>query len=71
VPKNLPAASPLPNSGADSGAKTDQWIQLESKQDLRFTTAGESGKYQLMPMYQIGDQRYSVYWQMQALKKQT
>jgi DUF1680 family protein len=71
VPKNLPAASPLPNSGADSGAKTDQWIQVESKQDLRFTTAGESGKYQLMPMYQIGDQRYSVYWQMQALKKQT
>jgi DUF1680 family protein len=71
VPKNLPAASPLPNSGADSGAKTDQWIQLESKQDLRFTTAGESGKYQLMPMYQIGDQRYSVYWQMQTLKKQT
>jgi DUF1680 family protein len=71
VPKNLPAASPLPNSGADSGAKTDQWIQLESKQDLRFTTVGESGKYQLMPMYQIGDQRYSVYWQMQALKKQT
>ena len=71
VPKNLPAASPLPNSGADSGAKPDHWIQVESKQDLRFTTAGESGKYRLMPMYQIGDQRYSVYWQMQAPKKQT
>jgi hypothetical protein len=71
APKNLPAASPLPNSGADSGAKPDHWIQVESKQDLRFTTAGESGKYRLMPKYQIGDQRYSVYWQMQAPKKQT
>jgi hypothetical protein len=71
VPKNLPAASSLPESAADSGAKTHQWIQVESKQDLRFTAAGESGKHQLMPMYQIGDQRYSVYWQMQSLKKQT
>jgi hypothetical protein len=39
--------------------------------ELRFTAAGESAKYKLMPMYQIGDQRYSVYWQMQNPKKQS
>lgn len=71
VPKNLPAASPLPKSTVGSGAKTDQWIQIDSKQDLRFTAAAEGGKHQLMPMYQIVDQRYSVYWQMQNLKEQS
>jgi hypothetical protein len=71
VPKNLPAASPLPKAAATPDANTKQWIQVESAPELRFTAAGESAKYQLMPMYQIGDQRYSVYWQMQSPKKQS
>ena len=71
VPKNLPAASPLPKVAAETDAKTDQWITVDSKEDLRFTAAGESGKHQLMPLYEIGDQRYSVYWQMQGSKKQS
>ena len=65
-PKNLPAASPLPKVVATPDANTKQWIQVESPSELRFTAAGESAKYQLMPMNQIGEQRYSVYWQMQS-----
>ena len=71
VPKNLPAADPLPKVVADPDAKTDQWITVDSIEDLRFTAGEESGKHQLMPMYEIGDQRYSVYWQMQSPKKQS
>jgi hypothetical protein len=69
VPKNLPAASPLPNAAASSDAKTEQWIQVESPSEPSFTAAGESAKYKLKPLYQTSDQRYSVYWQMQSRKK--
>jgi DUF1680 family protein len=71
VPKNLPAASPLPKVAVTSDADVKQWIQVESQSKLRFTVTGESAKSQLMPMYQIADQRYSVYWQMESLKKQS
>jgi DUF1680 family protein len=70
VPRNLPAAAPLPKVADPPDANTKQWIQVESPSGLRFTAAGESAKYDLMPMYQIGDQRYSVYWQMQKPRKQ-
>ena len=71
VPKNLPAASPLPKAAAKSDATTKQWIQVESPSELRFTAAGESAKFQLMPMYEISNQRYSVYWQMQSPMKES
>jgi DUF1680 family protein len=69
APDNLPAPDPLPNAVTDPGVTTDQWVQAESKSELRFKAAGESAKYELMPMYQIRDQRYSIYWQMQGPKK--
>jgi uncharacterized protein len=71
VPKNLPAAASLPKIPATSGAGTAQWIQVESPSELRFTAAGETTQHHLMPLYQIGDQRYSVYWQMQNPEKQS
>ena len=71
VPKNLPAASPLPKAAAAPDAKTKQWIQVESAPELRFTAAGEGAKLPMMPMYRIADQRYSVYWEMQSPKKQS
>jgi hypothetical protein len=43
--------------------RTDQWVQSESKSDLHFSVAGEGKKYDVMPMYRIRDQKYSVYWQ--------
>ena len=69
VPKNLPAAEPLPKVATDPEVRTDHWITVDSKEDLRFTAVGESAKHQLMPMCEIGDQRYSVYWQLQGPMK--
>ena len=71
VPKNLPPAAPLPKIAATPDADTKQWIQVESASDLHFTATGEGAKHRLMPMYQIADQRYSIYWQMQSPKKQS
>ncbi len=71
VPKNLPVASPLPKAAATLDANTKQWVQAESESGLRFTVAGEDAKYKVMPMYQIANQRYAVYWQMQSAKKQS
>jgi DUF1680 family protein len=70
-PKNQPVASPLPKIAAKPDANTKQWIQVESPSELRFAAAGDNTKYKLMPMYQISDQRYSVYWQLQSQKKQS
>jgi hypothetical protein len=71
VPKNLPAASPLPKAAAVPDANAKQWIQVESAPELRFTATGEGAKFPMMPMYRIADQCYSVYWQMQSPKKQS
>jgi DUF1680 family protein len=70
TPKNRPAPDPLPKVAATPDTALKEWIQVDSPLDLHFEAAGESAKYTLMPMYQIGDQRYSVYWQMQTAKKQ-
>lgn len=63
VPKALPPMSPLPKVASPIDADTKQWIQVESSSDLRFTAAGESTEYNVTPMYQVRDQRYSIYWQ--------
>ncbi len=63
-PEHLPAPDPLPKVSAGQDTNAPQWLQIESVSQLRFTAAGESAKYQLSPMYAIGDQRYSVYWKM-------
>jgi DUF1680 family protein len=68
-PKDLPSPDPLPKTPASSDAEMDRWIQIESKSDLRFRASGENTKYELMPMYQVRDQRYSIFWQMQNAKK--
>jgi DUF1680 family protein len=56
-PKDIPAADSLPKMGA---------IQVESAPELRFISEGTGAKCRLMPMYEIGDQRYSVYWQRES-----
>ncbi len=68
VPEHLPAPDPLPKAVAGPGVGPDQWVQTESKSELRFKTAGEGAKYELMPAYHIRDQRYAVYWQTENPK---
>ena len=69
APDNLPSPDPLPKTFADPGIGPDQWVQTESKAELRFKVAGEGAKYELMPMYQIRDQRYAVYCQIGNTKE--
>jgi len=71
VPKNLQPAVALPNAAAAASDDAKKWIQIEPGPELRFSSAGEGAKYNLVPMYQIDAQRYSVYWQMQSGKKQS
>jgi DUF1680 family protein len=63
APDNLPSPDPLPKTFAGPGIRPDQWVQTESKSELRFKVAGDGAKNQLIPMYQIRDQRYAVYCQ--------
>jgi hypothetical protein len=63
VPDNLPSPDPLPKTFASPGIGPDQWVQAESKSELRFKMAAEGAKYELVPMYRIRDERYAVYWQ--------
>ena len=41
APDNLPSPDPLPKTFADPGIGPDQWVQTESKAELRFKVAGE------------------------------
>ena len=72
-PKNVPSPDPLPKAPATRAASPETspetWIATESKADLRFQAKGEGAAYKLMPMYQIRDQRYSIYWQRQGATK--
>jgi len=70
APAKIPSSDPLPKAIAASNAKPEQWMQTESKSELRFKLAGDA-KQDLMPMYQIRDQRYSVYWQVENPKGQS
>jgi DUF1680 family protein len=69
VPEHLPSPDPLPKAVAAAGAGPEQWVQTESQSELRFRTTAEGAKYELMPMYQIRDQRYAVYWQIENPKE--
>jgi len=69
-PAKLPPPSPLPKTVAAPGTNADQWVQIESKSELRFSTSVDHESSALMPMYKIGTQRYSIYRQLQAPTKQ-
>jgi Uncharacterized protein conserved in bacteria len=66
--KELPPPDPLPKVAVELDTKTEQWVEAVSKSNMNFSVAGEGKKYQVTPMYQIRNQKYSIYWQM--LKKQ-
>ena len=61
MPEKLPNPAALPKV-ADAGKANAEWVTVDSKDDLRFTVKADSGALKLKPMYQIGDERYSVYW---------
>jgi uncharacterized protein len=67
-PKVIPPADPLPKIAAKAHSDASGWIHMDSAAELRFTAETKSGKFELAPSYRIGDQRYSVYWQLESQK---
>lgn len=71
APENLPAPEPLPKAPPQAAADPGSWVERQSKGELRFNAAGADTRYELRPLYQIQEQRYSVYWQTSSLPKKT
>jgi hypothetical protein len=71
APDKIPSPYPFPKAIATPGVKPARWVETESKSELRFKAAAEGSKYEVMPMYQIRDQRYSVYWQTDNPKEKS
>jgi len=69
VPKGLAKPDALPKVAADAGAGAAAWIKTERAGEMRFRAAGEGAEYDMLPMYEVRDQRYSVYWQLADGKK--
>jgi len=66
----LPAL-PMPKfeAGAESGnaAKSGvAWVKKGDEGELRFRTVNQARDFSLKPLYQVMDERYSVYWQRPA-----
>ena len=53
----------LPKPDAMLKAAGPGWITMESAGELRFKAVAESGHLDVLPMYAVKDQKYSVYWQ--------
>ena len=70
-PKTIPLPDPLPGVSAKAETAPSNWINVDSPAELRFTADGVGAKLSLMPLYQIRDQRYSVYWKLLGEKDQT
>jgi uncharacterized protein len=69
APDNIPPPDPLPEVGTEPAAGVVSWVELQSKQDLRFRAAAAGTEYEVLPLYRIGEQRYSIYWQTHASKR--
>jgi DUF1680 family protein len=64
-PKVIPTADPLPTVAAKEGADSAQWIEVKATAELRFAAHSEGAKIDVKPLYQITDERYAAYWQLQ------
>ncbi len=63
-PENIAPPGPLPKVVVQDAAQAPAWVELESKDELRFRAAAEGGTRKMIPMYRIRDERYVVYWQL-------
>lgn len=64
-PEGVPPPSPLPaikSSALVKKSTTPDWIRMKSASAMQFEAEDENGPRELMPMYKIEDQKYSVYW---------
>jgi hypothetical protein len=61
-------ADPLPKA-APAATRIAEWVQPVSASELRFSASAGGTKHELMPMFAIRDERYSVYWQSENAAK--
>jgi hypothetical protein len=71
APDDLPPPAPLPKTLATSMSDAGSWVERESQGELRFKAAGADTHHELLPLYRIQEQRYSVYWQTSVAQKKT
>jgi DUF1680 family protein len=57
----------VPEIVADA-SKPTAWVEQDSKQPLTFRADGQSQELTLVPLYQIIDNRYAVYWKVNSKK---
>jgi hypothetical protein len=69
-PKQIPPSDPLPRVAVRADAEKVEWIQPAGNSELQFRAEGESARFNLMPLCQIRDQKYSVYWQMRSRQQE-
>jgi hypothetical protein len=48
---------------AQQAGKRALWVKKSAEVELRFETVAQPQNFNLKPLYQIADERYSVYWQ--------
>lgn len=63
TPKTIPPASALPKVRAADAKKAAGWIEPVAGSELRFKAAADGASLEVMPMYRVKEQRYSVYWE--------
>jgi hypothetical protein len=55
----------MPEFSTTNAGGAMQWVErIPDEKQLRFRTAGQTEGTKLMPLYQIMDERYSVYWKV-------
>ncbi|MGA2537477.1 MAG: beta-L-arabinofuranosidase domain-containing protein [Terracidiphilus sp.] len=59
----LPMPKFEPGSSSHTASTAISWVKKDAESDLRFRSSGQPQDYSLKPLYQILDERYSVYWQ--------
>jgi hypothetical protein len=58
--------APVPALAGDP-KRLDTWIRRSSAAPLSFETIGQQAKTKLIPLNQIADQRYSIYWRVRPV----
>jgi hypothetical protein len=64
-PKNLPPPAAAPEIHAASFGAAD-WVEPVHEPELRFRTSGQSAQTSLVPLYQVTEERYAVYWKLRT-----
>jgi hypothetical protein len=57
-------ARAIPVPAITGGGDTPDWVEPAKGQRLAFQTTGQRGAIDLVPFYQLFDERYTVYWKV-------